>query len=578
MNYSICNAIYNKVSSGTFLYWYAVVSLLLPNIALCFTERLSFWAGAANVLLPLALYMWFFSVARYPGKMVWWAFLFVFFAAFQLVLLYLFGTGVIAVDMFLNLVTTNPGEVMELLDNLLPAVVGVFVIYLPLLILAVIHIRKKHQISVSFQHHIRKWVMEAGSIGLFCLLACYVVVDGYRMRNQLYPVNICYNLYLAFERNAASENYQEASRNFRFDARSGHDAEAPEVYVMVVGETARAHNFSLYGYPRNTNPLLSKTPGITVFPDATTQSNTTHKSVPMLLSAASAEDFPRLFHEKGILAAFREAGFHTVFISNQLPNHSFIDFLGEQADEHYFLKKEESAQGTHYDENLLRKLDKILPEADASSSAHYRYRKLFVVLHTYGSHFNYQERYPRSFAYFKPDGRSEAMPENRRDLLNAYDNTIRYTDYILHGIVEQLQKWELVQAKARNKPDGIYCQPTSAMLYTSDHGENIFDDNRNLFLHAAPKASDYELHVPFIIWTSQGFDKKYPKVVKALADNHTKQVQTSLSVFYTLLGIGGIQTRYRQDEHSVASELYHPGRLLYLDDHNEAIPQYEAKY
>lgn len=578
MNHSICNAIYNKVSSGTFLYWYAVVALLLPNIALCFTERLSFWAGAANVLLPLALYMWFFSVARCPGKMVWWAFLFVFFAAFQLVLLYLFGTGVIAVDMFLNLVTTNSEEVMELLDNLLPAVVGVFVIYLPLLILAVIHIRKKHQISVSFQHHIRKWVMEAGSIGLFCLLACYVVVDGYRMRNQLYPVNISYNLYLAFERNAASENYQEASRNFRFDARSGHDAEAPEVYVMVVGETARAHNFSLYGYPRNTNPLLSKTPGITVFPDATTQSNTTHKSVPMLLSAASAEDFPRLFHEKGILAAFREAGFHTVFISNQLPNHSFIDFLGEQADEHYFLKKEESVQGSHYDEDLLRKLDKILPEADASSSAHYRYRKLFVVLHTYGSHFNYQERYPRSFAYFKPDGRSEAMPENRRDLLNAYDNTIRYTDYILHGIVERLQKWELVQTKARNKPDGIYCQPTSAMLYTSDHGENIFDDNRNLFLHAAPKASDYELHVPFIIWTSQGFDKKYPKVVKALADNHTKQVQTSLSVFHTLLGIGGIQTRYRQDEHSVASELYHPGRLLYLDDHNEAIPQDEAKY
>lgn len=578
MNHSICNAIYNKVSSGTFLYWYAVVALLLPNIALCFTERLSFWAGAANVLLPLALYMCFFSVARCPGKMVWWAFLFVFFAAFQLVLLYLFGTGVIAVDMFLNLVTTNSEEVMELLDNLLPAVVGVFVIYLPLLILAVIHIRKKHQISVSFQHHIRKWVMEAGSIGLFCLLACYVVVDGYRMRNQLYPVNVCYNLYLAFERNAASENYQEASRNFRFDARSGHDAEAPEVYVMVVGETARAHNFSLYGYPRKTNPLLSKTPGITVFPDATTQSNTTHKSVPMLLSAASAEDFPRLFHEKGILAAFREAGFHTVFISNQLPNHSFIDFLGEQADEHYFLKKEESAQGSHYDEDLLQKLDKILPEVDASSSIHYRYRKLFVVLHTYGSHFNYQERYPRSFAYFKPDGRSEAMPENRRDLLNAYDNTIRYTDYILHGIVERLQKWELVQTKARNKPDGIYCQPTSAMLYTSDHGENIFDDNRKLFLHAAPKASDYELHVPFIIWTSQGFDKKYPKVVKALADNHTKQVQTSLSVFHTLLGIGGIQTRYRQDEHSVASELYHPGRLLYLDDHNEAIPQDEAKY
>lgn len=566
--------IYNKVSSGQFLYVYAVVALLLPNIALCYTECLAPWACGVNVLLPLSLYMLFFSVAKRPGKMIWWAFIFVFFAAFQLVLLYLFGTGVIAVDMFLNLVTTNPGEAMELLDNLAPAVVGVFVVYLPLLILGGVNIRRDSRLSVSFQQRVRHWAMQIGAIGLFCLLASYLVVDDYRMRNQLYPVNICYNLYLAFERNAASENYREASRDFKFDARSEHSATAPEVYVMVVGETARTHNFSLYGYPRNTNPLLSKTPGIKAFPNVTTQSNTTHKSVPMLLSAASAEDFERLFHEKGILAAFKEAGFHTVFISNQLPNHSFIDFLGEQADEHYFLKKEDASQGNHYDEDLLQKLDEILPLADASSSAHYRYRKLFVVLHSYGSHFNYQERYPRSFAYFKPDSRSEAKSENRRDLLNAYDNTIRYTDYILHGIIERLQKWEGVQTKT----DGVYDQPTSAMLYTSDHGENIFDDERSLFLHAAPKASDYELHVPFIIWTSDGFSKQYPDILKALGENRSKQVQSSLSAFHTMLGIGGIQTRYRLDEYSVVSGKYHPTELLYLDDHDEAIPQEDAKF
>ena len=568
--------IYNKVSSGQFLYAYAVVALLLPNIALCYTECLTPWACGVNVLLPLSLYMLFFSAAKRPGKMVWWAFIFVFFAAFQLVLLYLFGTGVIAVDMFLNLVTTNPGEAMELLDNLAPAVVGVFVVYLPLLILGGVNIRRDSRLSVSFQQRVRHWAMQIGAIGLFCLLASYLVVDDYRMRNQLYPVNICYNLYLAFERNAASENYKEVSRNFKFDARSEHSATAPEVYVMVVGETVRAHNFSLYGYPRNTNPLLSKTPGIKAFPNVTTQSNTTHKSVPMLLSAASAEDFERLFHEKGILAAFKEAGFHTVFISNQLPNHSFIDFLGEQADEHYFLKKEDALQGNHYDEDLLQKLDEILPKADASSSAHYhyRYRKLFVVLHSYGSHFNYQERYPRSFAYFKPDSRSEAKPENRRDLLNAYDNTIRYTDYILHGIIERLQKWEGIQTKT----DGVYGQPISAMLYTSDHGENIFDDDRHLFLHAAPKASDYELHVPFIIWTSEGFSNQYPDILKALGENRSKQVQSSLSAFHTMLGISGIQTHYRQDEYSVASEKYQPVKLLYLDDHDEAIPQEDAKF
>ena len=566
--------IYNKVSSGQFLYAYAVVALLLPNIALCYTECLTPWACGVNVLLPLSLYMLFFSAAKRPGKMIWWAFIFVFFAALQLVLLYLFGTGVIAVDMFLNLVTTNPGEAMELLDNLAPAVVGVFVVYLPLLILGGVIIRRDSRLSVSFQQRVRHWAMQIGAIGLFCLLASYLMVDDYRMRNQLYPVNICYNLYLAFERNAASENYKEASRNFKFEAKSERSLYAPEVYVMVVGETARAHNFSLYGYPRDTNPLLSKTQGIKAFPNVTTQSNTTHKSVPMLLSAASAEDFERLFHEKGILAAFKEAGFHTVFISNQLPNHSFIDFLGEQADEHYFLKKEDALQGNHYDEDLLQKLDEILPKADASSSAHYRYRKLFVVLHTYGSHFNYQERYPRSFAYFKPDSRSEAKSENRRDLLNAYDNTIRYTDYILHGIIERLQKWEGIQTKT----DGVYGQPISAILYTSDHGENIFDDDRHLFLHAAPKASDYELHVPFIIWTSEGFSKQYPDILKALGENRSKQVQSSLSAFHTMLGIGGIQTHYRQDEYSVASDKYHPVKLLYLDDHDEAIPQEDAKF
>ena len=142
--------------------------------------------------------------------------------------------------MFLNLVTTNPGEVKELLDNLLPAVVGVFVVYLPLLVLAIVNISKKGMIVVQLQHRVRRWALEIAAVGLFCLLACYVAVDDYRLRNQLYPVNVCYNLYLAFERDAASENYREASRNFRFDARSEHAAEAPEVYVMVVGETARA--------------------------------------------------------------------------------------------------------------------------------------------------------------------------------------------------------------------------------------------------------------------------------------------------------------------------------------------------
>lgn len=565
------NANYIKKHFNTLLFYYGVVALLLPNVALCFTEHLSTWACGANILLPLGIYTCLMSLCKKTGKMIWWCFILIFFAAFQLVLLYLFGKGVIAVDMFLNLVTTNPGEAMELLDNLVPAVAGVFIVYLPLLILGIISIRGQKAentnssvLSKSFQKKARKWGLSFSVFGLLCLLNAYLYTDKYKMQDHFYPVNVFYNLGLAVERNNASLNYQEASKDFKFDAHSEHSADSCEVYVMVVGETARAHDFSLYGYLRNTNPLLSKTKDLMAFDKVTTQSNTTHKSVPMLLSAVSATNFEDLFHEKGILAAFKEAGFHTVFVSNQLPNHSFIDFLGEQADEWAFIKTGDCndafaheygnvASKNIYDADLLPILDKVMAK---------RHKKLFVVLHTYGSHFNYMERYPREMAHFLPDSQSDAKVENRRDLINAYDNTIRYTDYVLHSIITRLQK-----------QGGM-----SAMLYTSDHGENIFDDNRKLFLHASPRASRYELDVPFLVWTSQSYNLCLPATKAALGTNLHKEVQSSRSAFHTMLDLGGISTRYRNKQQSVASNQYKQEPLLYLNDHDEAIPQADCGF
>ena len=570
-------------SFNKFIYWYAVIALTVPNVALCFSEGLNVWASLANIVLPFAVYMALMSLCRKVGKMVWWLFLLIFFAAFQIVLLYLFGKGVIAVDMFLNLVTTNPGEAMELLDNLIPGVASVFILYLPLLTLGVVSIRSKKSpvLSDGFRKRCRQWAAGIAVVGCGCMAMAYLSdtqhdksehdvtseanTAHYSVLNDLYPVNAFYNLYLAVKRNNASIHYKDASANFRFEAQATHPEDSCEVYVMVIGETARAMNFSLYGYQRDTNPKLGKTEGLVVFGDVTTQSNTTHKSVPMLLSQASATDFERLFHEKGILEAFREAGFHTVFLSNQRPNHSFIDFLGEQADQWLFLKTGDGNQagrelagatskdGNYYDADLLPILDKILNQ---------KRKKEFIVLHTYGSHFNYMERYPREMAHFLPDTHCEAKQENRPDLINAYDNTIRYTDFVLSGVIERLRKH-----------GGM-----SAMLYTSDHGENIFDDAHKLFLHASPRASEYELRVPFLVWTSQSFRQLLPEVSRALSANSHKQAQSSRSAFHTMLNIGGISTRYLQTHMSLASMQYQPAPLLYLNDHNEAIPQAECGF
>lgn len=169
----------------------------------------------------------------------------------------------------------------------------------------------------------------------------------------MYPVNVCYNLTLAIERAGETAGYQESSKDFTFGAQATHDKDEAEIYVLVVGETARACNFGLYGYERNTTPLLDKTEGLVAFTDVLTQSNTTHKSVPMLLSGASAENYNRIYREKGIITAFKEAGFHTAFFSNQRPNHSFIDFFGMEADEWKFIKEDAPEETNISDDELL---------------------------------------------------------------------------------------------------------------------------------------------------------------------------------------------------------------------------------
>ena len=153
-------------ASARSLFFITIAVLALPNIALCFTERMGLMGCITNVVLPTAAVWLLMTLNRCPGKMVWYLFLLVFFAAFQLVLLYLFGHSIIAVDMFLNLVTTNPGEAFELLDNLIPAVFGVVIVYVPLLTLAVVSIRRKDRLERGFMLRQRRYAAVAAAAGV----------------------------------------------------------------------------------------------------------------------------------------------------------------------------------------------------------------------------------------------------------------------------------------------------------------------------------------------------------------------------------------------------------------------------
>ena len=544
-----------RLLSAQFLFIYTVVAITVPNLSLAFTNSIPLSANVISVVLPLSFYVWLMSLSRKTGRLVWLLFPLIFFAAFQMVLIYLYGGGVIAVDMFLNLATTNPDEAMELLDNLIPAVAGVLVLYIPLLVLAAWQWARHTSLEAAFQRRMRRAALRTGGVILLASALLYVVFPRgrerqgrfeYHVENEVYPVNVFYNLALALHESWLSTHYQERVAHFRFGAMPTHNADSTEVYVLVVGETARSSNFQLYGYARPTNPQLSRESRLMVFRNVRSQSNTTHKSVPMLLTAATADDHSRLYHEKGILAAFGEAGFHTAFFSNQLRNHSYIDFLGEEANDACFIREKQPSRRPD-DEQLLPYVAQELDQ---------HHRKLFIVLHMYGSHFNYRDRYSRANARFLPDEPTEAKAENRPQLLNAYDNTILHTDRILARLIGMLRARHCI----------------SAVLYTSDHGENIFDDSRHLFLHASPRPSEYDTDVPLLVWTSEQFGRQYPQVVNAMRSNLRKGVESNASVFPTMLSIAGIRAKARADSLSLTNRTYRLGTRYYLDDHNHAVP------
>lgn len=536
------------------LFFLCVVALALPNFFLFFTERLPLMVRITNIVLPLSAFWWIMTSSKRPGKAFLLMFLFMFFNAFQIVLLYLFGNSVIAVDMFLNLYTTNYNEAGELLSNIYPAVIFVAVIYLSLILWSIYSLYHE-PLNNKFRHRNRKWAKYGCATGMILLIGCYVFNKNFELENDIYPINVIYNAGLAVEREMLINNYSETSHDFSFNPQTAHDPKQKELYVLVIGETARAKNFGIYGYERNTTPLLASTNNLCVFTDALSQSNTTHKSVPMIMSAVSADNFNDIYQQKSIITAFEEAHYSTAFFSTQQRNHSFIEFFGEEADVHIFLKDNRLEDTNIYDSELLTYVQNYLKGNNST--------KRFIVLHTYGSHFDYSERYPADKAYYTPDKTTSATAENRNILVNAYDNTIRATDEFLYNIIK------MVEAE----------KGVSAVMYVSDHGEDIYDDENNLFLHSSPNPSLFQLHIPFIVWTSPEFNSTYPDKYNNLTKHTHLPISCNLAVFHTMLDMAGISSFYKKDHHALSNEFYEPNEVrMYLNDHNLPVPTESILY
>ncbi len=508
------------------------------------TEPYSVWTVEALILMPLGFYMMWSVALRRSGVMIWLAFPFIFLGAFQIVLLYLFGNSVIATDMFTNILTTNPGEAGELLGNIYPAVVIVCAMYLPLLWLAAREIGLKRYISRTTRMNVGLTGAAIFAVGLLALWPAYSVSEErHVLRDEIFPLNAFYNLGLSGSEFRKVHYFEKTSEGFSFEPVRTAEAPGREVYIYIIGEAARAMNWQLYGYDRETNPELARIDDLVVFRDMLTQSNTTHKSVPLILSSVRTDEHEELFRRKGLPALFNEAGFDTWFISNQSPQGAMIDNLAHDARHLIYIRS------PRYDMQLLEEVRKVLEASDS--------QKLLIILHCYGSHFSYHQRYPREFAHFKPDADVAISRQNREMLVNAYDNSIRYTDHFLAETIAYLRSLK---------------DTSSALLYCADHGEDLIDDERDRFLHASPTTTAYQLYVASLAWFSDAYRRNFPEKVAAAMANETAPATTH-ALFHTMADMASIQGRFISHEASLVSPEYdRTAPRRYLNDHNEAVP------
>jgi len=317
----------------------------------------------------------------------------------------------------------------------------------------------------------------------------------------------------------AKNAYLKNINKFKFYSKKKDSIKQKEIYVLVIGETARKHNFGIYGYTKNTSPNLDTISNLISYNDVLSNSNVTSLSIPFILSRAKPSNADLKLKEPPILSAFKESNFKTYWISNQqIGTGSIFSLYTQLADKYINVSK--SIDATGFDENVLPVLDEILKDD---------YEKKFIIIHLVGSHYRYNYRYPEAFESFKPTLEKGLSIENfsnyknKQEIINSYDNSILYTDFILSEIIQKLNK----------------TNASSFMYFLSDHGENLFDTTDRKFLHGYETPSKYELEIPLFTWYSNGYKENYPVIIKHLMNNSNKKIMAT-NTFHTILDIANI--------------------------------------
>src|SRR5689334_16712022 len=297
-------------------------------------------------------------------------------------------------------------------------------------------------------------------------------------------------------------------------AWQAHDRKS--LTVLVVGESARAENFGILGYDRDTTPKLSKESGLIAFTDVHSCGTETAVSVPCMFSNMGRKDYDasKAKNQEGLLDVLKRAGLEVIWRDNQSGCKGTCDRV--TVDDVSDLKDPVlCANSECRDEILLQGMQHFIDTLNKDT---------VLVLHQMGSHGpEYFKRYPKEYEHFTPVCESNALNNcSRESIVNGYDNTLVYTDHVLSTLIDLLRS-------NQGKVD-------TAMLYLSDHGESLGE--YNLFLHGTPYmlAPEQQKHVAMLAWFSDSYQKSFSVDTHCLQLNREKPLSQD-NLFHSMLGL-----------------------------------------
>jgi lipid A ethanolaminephosphotransferase len=370
------------------------------------------------------------------------------------------------------------------------------------------------------------WIVGAVVLGVCSLLLIFAdfasLMRNHReIRHLITPGNIVASSAGNIWGRAKRPNQQRVAVGA--DAQVVPDAAAkrPMLFVLVVGETARAQNFSLNGYERQTNPELSRR-NVINFPHATSCGTSTEVSLPCMFSpfGRAHYDEDKILTHESVMHVLARAGIKVLWRDNQSGCKGVCDGLPAEQLDHAPVDAL-CADGQCLDEILLRGMDQVMQD---------RAGNLLVVMHQLGSHGPaYFKRYPAAQKRFTPACETDDLRRcTPAEIVNAYDNSLLYTDAFLGKVIDFL--------------DGAQKTHDTAMLYVSDHGESLGEGG--LYLHGMPWAiaPDVQTHVPFVVWMSQAFGSGRGVDAQCMRGTAAQPVSHD-NLFHSLLGIFDVKTQ-----------------------------------